>query len=177
MNSNIWINPNLLIILIMKHVPVSLVRIGIDIGGTFTDFVIALGDHRRAGRPQIFTHKEPSTPAAPEQAVIKGLGQINKRIQSALGDFGENYRQQIIHGSTVATNALLERKGARTALITTEGFRDVLAIGRQNRPHLYNLSADLPPPLVPAQWRLEVRERVDHRGRVLVPLAGQRSRR
>ncbi|MBN2147373.1 MAG: hydantoinase/oxoprolinase family protein, partial [Anaerolineales bacterium] len=76
----------------------------------------------------------------------------------------------IIHGSTVATNALLERKGARTALVTTRGFKDLLQIGRQNRPSLYDWSADPPPPLIPANLRLEVDERVDHRGQVLTAL-------
>src|SRR5260221_5522645 len=78
--------------------------------------------------------------------------------------------KQISHGSTVATNAILERKGSRTALITTKGFRDLLAIGRQNRPDLYALYPQLPPPLIPRRWCYEVPERLDFKGNVLLPL-------
>jgi N-methylhydantoinase A len=77
---------------------------------------------------------------------------------------------ELIHGSTVATNALLERKGARTALVTTQGFRDVLQIGRQNRPALYDLKIDPPPPLVLEQLRFEAKERIDHSGQVIQAL-------
>ncbi len=129
-------------------------RIGIDIGGTFTDFVLF---NEETG--QFSTHKTLSTPPAPEKAVLTGLTQIST---------SDNY--QIVHGSTVATNALLERKGAITALVTTKGFRDVLEIGRQNRPELYNLFSHRPAPLVPAELRFEVTERVDHHGQPLVPL-------
>lgn len=129
-------------------------RIGVDIGGTFTDFVVV----REEGRP-VETFKVPSTPHAPEQAVLEGLARV---------PFSGS--RHIVHGSTVATNALLERKGAATALITTRGFRDVLVIRRQNRPKLYDFFADPPPPLVPDRWRLEVDERVTHTGEVLRPL-------
>jgi N-methylhydantoinase A len=129
-------------------------RIGIDIGGTFTDFVIfdEKGDTFR-------TFKVLSTPYDPAQAVLNGLEQLPRDV-----------RPGIVHGSTVATNALLERKGARTALIATRGFRDVLAIGRQVRSHIYDFFADRPPPLVPAQRCLEITERVDYRGQILIPL-------
>ncbi len=126
--------------------------IGIDTGGTFTDFIWLDG----AGRLRL--HKEPSTPADPSLAVLAGLAAADR---PATG---------IVHGSTVATNALLQRRGARTALIATEGFADVLAIGRQNRPYLYALVPQKPPPLVPDAWRLEARERVTAAGEVLVPL-------
>jgi len=129
------------------------VRIGIDIGGTFTDFVLFSPTEQT-----IHTFKQLSTPSQPEESVLSGLDSL------------EIGRKKIVHGSTVATNALLERKGARTALITTRGFRDLLQIGRQNRPALYDLFATPPPPLVPDRWRLEVDERVDHRGRVLKAL-------
>ncbi len=129
-------------------------RIGVDIGGTFTDFVIV----REEGKP-VETFKVLSTPHAPEQAVLTGLARV---------PFAG--RRHIVHGSTVATNALLERKGAATALITTRGFRDVLVIRRQNRPKLYDFFADPPPPLVPDRWRLEVDERVTYTGEVLKPL-------
>ncbi len=129
-------------------------RIGIDTGGTFTDFVVydpATG--------QLDTFKLLSTPQDPAAAILAGLG----RLQAA----GPRH---IVHGSTVATNAVLERKGAKVALINTEGFRDLLHIGRQNRPSLYDFFADPPAPLVPRQHRLEVRERVAADGRVQVPL-------
>lgn len=126
--------------------------IGVDTGGTFTDFV-----YLKDGALQI--HKQLSTAADPSRAVLSGLKQLN--VDAAA---------PVVHGSTVATNALLERRGARTALVTTAGFADVLAIGRQNRPDLYALVPQKPPPLVPAAWRLEVEERVSAQGEVLVPL-------
>ncbi|MBL8161958.1 MAG: hydantoinase/oxoprolinase family protein, partial [Anaerolineae bacterium] len=99
-------------------------HIGVDIGGTFTDLVMSAD-----GRLHI--HKLLSTPANPAQAMLAGLATIMPGGLPAL--------QRVSHGSTVATNAILERKGARTALITTQGFRDLLFIGRQNRPELYAL--------------------------------------
>ncbi|QXD15841.1 hydantoinase/oxoprolinase family protein [Rhodocaloribacter litoris] len=126
--------------------------VGIDVGGTFTDFVWWVD-----GR--LIVHKIPTTPADQSRAVVAGLEAL-----------GVAPGAPVVHGTTVATNALLERRGARTALVTTEGFADVLAIGRQDRPHLYRLSQERPPPLVPAAWRFEVPERLDHHGRVLIPL-------
>jgi 5-oxoprolinase (ATP-hydrolysing) len=134
------------------------VFLGIDIGGTFTDFVIfdpATGELR--------TFKLLSTPQNPARAVLSGLSA--ERLPQASGR-----NLNIVHGSTVATNALLERKGACTALISSRGFRDVLQIGRQNRPSLYDLFADPPPALVPAALRYEVDERVDCQGQVLKAL-------
>lgn len=131
-------------------------RIGIDIGGTFTDFVIF-----DETKQQFQTFKLLSTPHAPEDAVLSGLTGLSTS------------RYQIIHGSTVATNALLERKGATTALVTTAGFRDVLEIGRQNRPDIYDLFSRRPEPLVPASLRFEVAERIDHQGRVLQPFEAE----
>jgi N-methylhydantoinase A len=130
-------------------------RIGIDIGGTFTDFVVF-----DAARSQIDTFKILSTPCNPAQAVLQGLARIHP----------DKAPVHIIHGSTVATNALLERKGSLTALVTTQGFADVLQIGRQNRPVLYDLFADPPEPLVPSHLRLEVQERVTSEGEALIPL-------
>jgi N-methylhydantoinase A len=128
-------------------------RIGIDTGGTFTDF-IWLDDR---GRLQL--HKQPSKPADPTQAIIEGLRTSNAPQAGT-----------IIHGSTVATNALLERRGAQTALITTAGFTDILAIGRQNRPDLYALVPQKPAVLVPSNWRFGVNERVTANGEVLTPI-------
>jgi N-methylhydantoinase A len=134
-----------------------MLRLGIDIGGTFTDFVVF---HPQTG--QVETFKLLSTPHDPAEAVLAGLQQI--------GLTEDNAHIEIVHGTTVATNALLERKGARTALVTTRGFADVLQIGRQNRPELYNLSYTPPPPLIPSELRFEVDERIDHTGQVLTPL-------
>ncbi len=130
----------------------SPVLIGVDIGGTFTDLVLSVD-----GRLQI--HKLLSTPANPAEAMLAGLNAV-----------GMTAGARVSHGSTVATNAILERKGAKTALITTQGFRDVLFIGRQNRPDLYALQPQLPPPLIPRQWCFEVPERLDYTGAVLTPL-------
>ena len=127
-------------------------RIGIDTGGTFTDFIALDGQRIR-------TLKLLSTPSNPAQAIFQGL-------QELLDDRECDIR----HGSTVATNALLERKGAVTALITTAGFEDILEIGRQNRPKIYSLYPSRPAPLVPARLRLGARERVLFDGSVLVPL-------
>jgi len=120
-------------------------RIGIDTGGTFTDFVVV-----RDGCIEIF--KKFSTPREPEAAILDGL----KGLEPS----------EVIHGSTVATNALLERKGARVALLTTEGFEDVLAIGRQNRRELYNIFVRRPDPLVPAELRFGVKERTLYDGSI-----------
>jgi len=129
-------------------------HLGIDIGGTFTDFV--LYDEVEG---TVHTFKGLSTPSNPAHSVLTGLESI-----------GGSGQFRIVHGSTVATNALLERKGARTALVTTKGFRDILLIGRQTRTHLYDFFSDRPAPLIPPTRCFEVTERVDYQGRVLVPL-------
>ncbi len=134
-------------------------RIGIDIGGTFTDFVLF---DETSGTYQ--TYKRLSTPFDPADAVLNQLAQLFSKINAA------EQPPTIVHGSTVATNALLERKGAVTALITTEGFRDLLEIGRQNRPDIYDLFSRRLPSLVPPELRFEVPERVDHRGEPIQPL-------
>ncbi len=123
---------------------------GVDVGGTFTDFVVLENGQWRIG-------KRLSTPDDQSRAIAAGLDEMN-------------YRGALIHGSTVATNALLERKGARAALITTAGFADVLEIARQNRPVLYDLSPRLTEPLIPRALRFEVSERLDARGAVVTPL-------
>lgn len=133
------------------------IRIGVDTGGTFTDFVF-----ERDGRLNLF--KVPSTPSDPSLAIQQGLARICAETGSRLDQI------EVVHGTTVGTNALLQRKGARIALVTTKGFEDVLAIGRQARPELYNLNAVKPPPLVSEELRLGVRERVVASGEVLEPL-------
>ena len=125
--------------------------VGIDVGGTFTDFVGWAGG-------QIRVHKVATTPADQSRAIVAGLAELGIA------------RADIVHGMTVATNALLERRGATTALLTSAGFRDVLVIGRQNRPHLYRLTQARPPALVADTWRREVAERLDADGNVVTPL-------
>ncbi len=130
-----------------------MLRIGIDTGGTFTDFVV-----HEDGKMSAF--KLPSTSAHPERAVIEGLRKIIARQPSFL----------VRYGSTVATNALLERKGAKTVLVTNQGFEDILEIGRQNRPGLYSLTSSKPEPLISSKMRVGVKERTLHDGSQLVPL-------
>jgi N-methylhydantoinase A len=131
--------------------------VGVDTGGTFTDFVFDLD-----GELQIF--KLASTPADPANAIIAGLERIAHIRNSQLTNL------EVVHGTTVGTNALLQRRGARTALVTTKGFEDVLEIGRQARPELYNLDAVKPQPLVPANLRFGLRERITAAGEVLESL-------
>jgi N-methylhydantoinase A len=130
----------------------SISRVGVDTGGTFTDFVVI-----RDGKIEIF--KELSTPRQPDDAIMQGIGRL-----------GTSKPSEVIHGSTVATNALLERKGARTALLTTEGFEDVIVIGRQTRRELYNIFVTRPEPLVPGDLRFGVRERTLYDGSIELPL-------
>ena len=133
-------------------------RLAVDIGGTFTDLAL-----EHAGRR--WTAKVLTTPSAPERGVLDGVAAI-------LGDAGLRPPDigLVIHGTTLATNALIERKGAHTALITTEGFRDVLALGNEARYDQYDLQIVLPEPLVPRRLRLTVPERLDNTGAVLKPL-------
>src|SRR5438046_1422980 len=142
------------------------VRIGVDGGGTFTDFVILHDD----GRLESF--KLRSNPAAPAAVILAGIAR-------ATG----GRRAEVVHGSTVATNALLERKGAKTAFVTTAGFTDLVFIGRQNRPQLYNLTPALRRPLILASLCFGVAEREARRPARFAPVrpaawwARQQSRR
>ncbi len=131
--------------------------LGVDIGGTFTDIVHYVASQAAAdGVGQLRIHKVPSVPSDPSQGLLNGMHDLEVDSGSI-----------VIHGSTVATNALLERKGARAALITTEGFADVLEIGRQDRPALYDIMQQRPPVLIPRERRLELPERLDYAGTVL----------
>ncbi len=130
-----------------------MLRVGVDTGGTFTDFVVWKDQ-------QTSVLKLPSTPDRPEKAVLEGLSQILQEQEGYL----------IQHGSTVATNALLERRGARTILLTNLGFEDILEIGRQDRPGLYQLSSSRSEPLVPSRCRIGIKERRLNNGEVLIPL-------
>lgn len=133
-------------------------RVGVDTGGTFTDFVFQTEEGLRV-------FKLASTPADPSEAIMEGLRRIADLTGATLRDI------EVIHGTTVGTNALLERRGAKTALVTTAGFEDVLAIGRQARPALYDLNAIKPEPLVPDSLRFGVKERIAASGEVLEELS------
>ena len=136
------------------------VRIAIDTGGTFTDLVLS---DPETGR--LAFHKVPSTPADPSRALVEGVRELVVRAGYDNADI-----LFLIHGTTVATNTILQRKGARTAFITTEGFRDVLHIQRQDRPHLYNMRIRRTPPLVPRSLRYELPERTLHDGSEALPV-------
>ena len=133
-------------------------RLAVDIGGTFTDLAIENAGQRT-------TLKVLTTPSAPEQGVMTGVRAILAAAGLQPSDIAI-----LVHGTTLATNAVIERKGARTALVTTEGFRDVLAMGNESRYDQYDLNIVLPEPLVPRHLRLTVPERLDNEGRILRPL-------
>ena len=141
-------------------------RLGCDIGGTFTDFVL-LDD--ATGELQI--HKCLTTPGDPSDAVEQGIRQLHQARPELIDCLDE-----IIHGTTLVINAIIERKGARTGLITTKGFRDVLELGREIRYAPYDVFAEFPEPLVPRRLRLEVDERIRSDGTVLRPLAAADAR-
>ncbi len=135
------------------------VRLGVDIGGTFTDVVLETAD-------QQYSTKVLTTYSAPEDAIIDGLQQVCTKAGVEPSTVG-----QIIHGTTLATNALIERRGARTALITTNGFRDVIEMRTESRFEQYDLDLTLPEPLLPRHQRYTVSERMSARGEVLIELA------
>ncbi len=136
----------------------STIRLGLDIGGTFTDVALEIAERR-------FTAKTLTTPGAPEDGVLAAIGMV-----TAAAGIEPRQVGLVIHGTTLATNAVIERKGAKTALLTTEGFRDVIEIRHENRFEQYDINIDLPPPLVPRRLRFPVRERIDAQGKVLLPL-------
>ena len=133
-------------------------RLGVDIGGTFTDVALEAGGRRHSA-------KVLTTPDAPERGVVQAIRAVLPEARLTPADVS-----LIIHGTTLATNAIIERKGARTALVTTEGFRDTIEIRHENRFEQYDVNIDLPPPLVPRRWRFVVPERIDARGNTIVPL-------
>lgn len=137
-------------------------RIGVDIGGTFTDLVMIEGDGR------LHHAKVPSTPAAPEEAVIAGISGLIADSGISVGDVRE-----IVHGTTVGSNTLLQKVGARAGLITTSGFRDVLEIGRLRTPGMFDLQWEKPEPLIPRRHRLEAIERIAANGSIVTPLDEQ----
>jgi N-methylhydantoinase A len=135
-------------------------RFGFDIGGTFTDFVLI-----DTGSGEVQTYKALTTPKSPSDAVMEGWRALLDRTGTAGRDVAN-----AIHGTTLITNALIERKGATTAMVTTAGFKDVLEMGREMRYDIYDLLMVLPEPLVTRPLRLEVNERLDAKGNVVTPL-------
>ena len=134
-------------------------RLGVDVGGTFTDLVLLTPDG------SLVTRKVLSTSGNYAEAIFAGIADVLHEASVAGGDVKE-----LIHGTTVATNAIIERRGARTGLVTTEGFRDLLEIGRLRLMRLYDMDQERPAPLVRRRWRFEVAERLDHHGEVIHPL-------
>jgi len=141
-------------------------RLGCDIGGTFTDFVL-LND--QTGETKI--NKCLTTPKDPSDAVEQGIRELAVHKPGFVGDMDE-----VIHGTTLVINAIIERKGAKTGLITTKGFRDVLELGREIRYAPYDIFSEYPRPLVPRHLRLEVDERIRSDGSVLKPLDREETR-
>lgn len=136
------------------------VRIGVDIGGTFTDLVLSRGDRT------LYVNKTSSTPTDPGDAVITGLGEILSRL-----GIDPSEVMEIVHGTTVGSNTILQRTGAKTALLTTRGFRDVLEIGRIRTPDMFNLAWEKPEPLAARRYRREITERIAADGSIVTELS------
>ena len=151
------------------------IRLGVDIGGTFTDVVLELPEGNAPSKvraedvchdsPTQYSTKVLTTYSAPENAIIAGMHQVCQKAGIQASDI-----EQIIHGTTLATNALIERRGAKTALITTQGFRDVIEMRTESRFEQYDLNLSLPQPLLPRQRRYTLNERIDAGGEVLIAL-------
>ncbi len=139
------------------------IRLGIDVGGTFTDFVLVDNVRNR-----IFTGKKLTTPDDPSAAMLEGMDRLLAEASLTAVDI-----DGVVHGTTLVTNTVIERKGAKVGLITTKGFRDVAEMGREIRYDLYDLFLEKPAPLVPRYLRREVEERIDAEGRVLRPFDAQ----
>ena len=135
-------------------------RVGLDIGGTFTDFVLYDGERQR-----IALYKCLTTPRDPSIAALEGLEALARASRIELAEVGE-----VVHGTTLVTNAIIERRGARLGLLTTKGFRDSLEMGTEQRYDIYDLFLSLPEPFVPRRQRLEISERLDRNGCIVAPL-------
>ena len=131
--------------------------VGVDVGGTFTDFYAA---NDQAG--VFHVHKTSSTPSNPAEAILNGLDVMCTKF-----DIPADEIERVSHGTTVGTNALIQRTGSRVALVTTKGFRDLLEVGRQTRPHMYDLQRDHPDPLVDREYRIELTERIGAKGEIV----------
>lgn len=140
--------------------------IGVDVGGTFTDFSVF---NQETG--ELFNYKDSSTPADPSRAIVKGVQDVLEIKKAAAGEVS-----YLAHGTTVGTNALIEKKGCRLGLITTKGFKDLMEIGTQRRPSLYNLRAQKPYPLVPSGLNCTVTERIRFDGSIETPLNEEETR-
>lgn len=143
----------------LKQASVNGVRVGCDIGGTFTDIVLEMPDGR------LYVNKTSTTPDNLGEAIVQGLGRLIEQAGIAASDIVE-----IVHGTTTASNTILQKVGAKTGVITTEGFRDILEIGRIRTPTMFDLAWSKPEPLAPRRWRRGVKERIDARGQVVTPL-------
>lgn len=141
-------------------------RLGCDIGGTFTDFVLV--DDKTG---QLYIHKCLTTPQDPSEAMERGIRALTASVPGYLEGL-----QEVVHGTTLVINAILERKGAKTGLVTTRGFKDVLELGREVRYDAYDIFAEYPAPLVKRPLRMEVQERISSSGRILRPLNEQEVR-
>jgi len=139
---------------------ISQYRIGFDIGGTFTDFILL-----DTQRNEIRLHKCLTTPHDPSVGALEGLTELLQAARLTLADIGD-----VVHGTTLVTNALIERSGARLGLITTRGFRDILEMGTEQRYDIYDLFLQFPEPFVPRNRRLEVTERIDRDGAIVTAL-------
>lgn len=140
-------------------IPSRGVRVGCDIGGTFTDIVLAMPDGR------LFVNKTSTTPQDLGQAIVRGLAALIAQAGIAPGDITE-----IVHGTTTASNTILQKVGAKTGVLTTEGFRDILEIGRIRTPTMFDLGWSKPEPLATRRWRRGIRERIDAQGRIVTPI-------
>lgn len=140
--------------------------IGVDVGGTFTDFSVF---DQETG--ELFNYKDSSTPADPSKAIVKGVQDVLEIKKAA-----PETVSYLAHGTTVGTNALIEKKGCRLGLITTKGFKDLMEIGTQRRPSLYNLQAQKPYPLVPSGLNCTVTERIRYDGSIETPLDEEETR-
>ncbi len=136
------------------------IRIGCDVGGTFTDFVLV-----DEFRDVIYTGKRLTTPRDPSAAIADGVERLLREAETDIGRL-----HSVVHGTTLVANTVIERTGAAVGLIATEGFRDSIEIGREIRYDLYDLFLEMPPPLAPRRRRLEVDERILADGSVLKPL-------
>ena len=140
--------------------------IGVDVGGTFTDFSVF---DQESG--ELFHYKDSSTPSDPSRAIIQGILSVLAIKKAEAASVG-----YLAHGTTVGTNALIEKKGARVGLITTKGFKDLMEIGNQRRPSLYNLQAQKPFPLIPSGLNCTVTERIRYDGTIDTPLDEEETR-
>ena len=141
-------------------------RLGFDIGGTFTDFVLVEPAHRR-----LHLHKCLTTPDDPSVGAMQGMAEMLERLDVPFGRI-----EQIVHGTTLVTNAIIERRGCRLGFLTTRGFRDILEMGTEQRYDIHDLFLQYPEPLAPRRLRREIDERIDSSGQIVTPLDPDQAR-